>query len=142
MEKTKIIDAGKQLVNMIKMSVPIILGVVLLVGLVSKAIPQSFYSNLFTGINAIDAFIGSAIGSIAAGSPITSYIIGSELLNNGVSLVAVVAFILAWVTVGVVQFPAESLMLGRKFALARNITSFVTAIIISLLTVGTVWLIQ
>lgn len=121
---------------------PIILGVVLLIGLANAAIPRSFYANIFTGLGVIDSVIGSVIGSIAAGSPITSYLIGSELLENGVSLVAVVAFILAWVTVGVIQFPAESLMLGRKFALTRNLTAFFTAIIISLLTVSTLWLIQ
>ena len=139
---SRIKEASKQLVNMIKMVTPIILGVVLLIGLANTAIPRSFYANIFTGISTIDSVIVSVIGSVAAGSPITSYIIGSELLDNGVSLVAVVAFILAWVTVGVIQFPAESLMLGRRFALARNLTAFFTAIIISLLTVSTLWLIR
>ena len=65
----------------------------------------------------------------------TSYIIGGELLKNGVSLVAVMAFIVSWVTVGTVQLPAESLMLGRKFALLRNGISLIMAIAISVLTV-------
>ena len=65
----------------------------------------------------------------------TSYIIGGELLKNGVSLVAVLAFIVSWVTVGTVQLPAESLMLGRKFALLRNGISLIMAIAISVLTV-------
>ena len=65
----------------------------------------------------------------------TSYVIGGELLKNGVSLVAVMAFIVSWVTVGTVQLPAESLMLGRKFALLRNGISLIMAIAISVLTV-------
>ncbi len=65
----------------------------------------------------------------------TSYIIGGELLKNGVSLVAVLAFIVSWVTVGTVQLPAESLMLGRKFALLRNGISLIMAIAIAVLTV-------
>jgi len=66
---------------------------------------------------------------------LTSYIIGGELLKNGVSLVAVLAFIVSWVTVGTVQLPAESLMLGRKFALLRNGISLIMAIAIAVLTV-------
>jgi len=142
MANKKLKNAGQQLINMTKMVTPIILGVVLLVGLVNKAIPKSFFTTIFTGLLPLDAFIGSVIGSVAAGNPITSYIIGYELLSSGVALVAVVAFIIAWVTVGVVQFPAESLMLGKKFAFWRNLTSFITAIIISLLSIGTLWLIQ
>jgi hypothetical protein len=52
-------------------------------------------------------------------------------------MVAMTAFIVSWVTVGLVQLPAESLMLGRKFAFTRNIVSFITAIIIAILTVFT-----
>ena len=62
-------------------------------------------------------------------------IIGGELLAQGVSLVAVTAFLIAWVTVGVVQLPAESILLGRRFALLRNIISFVFSVIVAIITV-------
>ncbi len=74
---------------------------------------------------------------MAAGNPLTSYIIGGELQKNGIILAAVIAFILSWVTVGTVQLPAESLMLGKRFALVRNGISFVMAILVALLTVIT-----
>jgi len=83
----------------------------------------------------IDPFVGAVFGSILAGNPINSYIIGGELLRNGVSLFAVTAFIVAWVTVGVIQFPAESMMLGKRFAAVRNLTSFILCIIIAVVTV-------
>ncbi len=47
---------------------------------------------------------------------------------------AVTAFILAWVSVGIVQLPMESALFGKKFAITRNIVSFVTAMIIAALT--------
>ena len=81
--------------------------------------------------------IGALLGSVSAGNPITSYILAGEFLKQGVSLLAVTAFILAWVTVGLIQLPAESLMLGKKFAVARNTVSFVTAIAVAILTVVT-----
>ncbi len=127
--------AFKNLLNNIKSTLPVLVGVILLIAWVINAIPPYFYNKFFTGNNIIDSFLGSLIGSVAAGNPTSSYIIGMELLKQNVGLVAVTAFIISWVTVGVVQFPAEALLLGKKFALIRNTVSFFSAIIISILTV-------
>lgn len=129
-------NSAKQTLNSLKRSLLILVSVLLLVAFMINAIPKDFYSKIFTGNSVIDSIVGSIIGSISVGNPINSYIVGGELLDQGVSLAAVTAFILSWVTVGVVQLPAESLMLGRKFALYRNSISFVTAIVIALLTVS------
>jgi len=64
-----------------------------------------------------------------------SYIFAGELLKQGISLIAVTAFIVSWVTVGVIQIPAESAMLGKKFTLIRNISAFIFAIIVAIITV-------
>lgn len=47
-------------------------------------------------------------------------------------MLAVTALIVSWVTVGVVQLPAEALLLGRRFAIYRNLMCFLFAIMISL----------
>ncbi len=135
--KQSVIKAGKALGN----SIPVLLGVILLVSLVSTIIPTSAYSLLFKNNYLIDSFIGSSLGSVLAGNPITSYIIGGELLKQGVSLIAVTAFIVAWVTVGLVQLPAESMLLGKKFAITRNITAFIFSIIVAVITVMVVGLV-
>jgi len=111
-----------------------ILGVIMLVALFITAVPKSFYNIIFTGNKIIDPLLGAIFGSIAIGQPITSYIMGGELLNHGVSLIAVIAFILAWVSVGIIQLPAESMVFGKKFAIIRNLMSFVSALIIAVLT--------
>lgn len=113
---------------------PIIIGMVLLVGLINAVVPKSVFLYVFKGNLFIDSFIGSLVGSILAGNPITSFIIGGELLKVGISLIAVTAFIVAWVTVGIVQFPAEAMLLGKKFAAIRNITAFFLAILVGILT--------
>ena len=64
-----------------------------------------------------------------------SYIFAGELLKQGISLIAVTAFIVSWVTVGIVQIPAESAILGKRFTLIRNLTAFIFAIIVAILTV-------
>lgn len=134
-------EAFIKTLNSFKQVLLIILGVIMLVSLFITAVPKSFYTSIFTGNRVIDPLFGAIFGSIASGNPITSYIIGGELLKQGVSLIAITAFILAWVSVGLIQLPAESLMLGKRFAVTRNIISFVTAIMVAVLTISTLSLI-
>ena len=135
MESKEIRESGIKVWNSFKNVMPILTGVLLLVALFVKIVPKEIFAGLFTGNAVIDPFVGAVFGSILAGNPINSYIIGGELLRNGVSLFAVTAFIVAWVTVGVIQFPAESMMLGKRFAAVRNLTSFILCIIIAVVTV-------
>lgn len=113
---------------------PMILGTILLISFLSVLIPKSFYTRVFTKNIFLDPFIGSLIGSISAGNPVTSYIFGGEMLKQDVSLLAVTSFLVSWVTVGLIQLPAESAILGRKFALTRNITAFILAIVVAIIT--------
>lgn len=128
-------DALLQAASSLGKRLPAIFGTILLISLINTVIPKSFYATVFQKNEIMDSFIGSIFGSISAGNPITSYIIGGELLSQGVSLIAVTAFVVAWVTVGVVQFPAEMSILGKRFAIARNLTSFVFAVLVAFITV-------
>jgi uncharacterized membrane protein YraQ (UPF0718 family) len=114
---------------------PVFLGVILLLGLLRTYVSPRFLSSLFRGDKFLDTLMGSIFGSLSAGNPVTSYIIGGELLKEGISLFAVTAFIVAWVTVGVIQFPAEAAILGKRFAFIRNLTSFLFSVIVSAATV-------
>jgi len=128
--------------RMFASALPILAGMLGLVGLVVSLLPEQLSKNLFSGMPFLDALEGAAIGSIATGQAGVSYILGKGLLDAGVSLTAVTALILSWVTVGFVQLPAESLMLGRGFAIWRNTVSFLLVVPVSLLIVGTLrlWL--
>ncbi len=136
-KKENIIASFYKSLKSFGVSVPILLGVVLLLGLFKIYVSSELISSVFTGELFRDTALGSMIGSISAGNPITSYIIGGELLKDGVSLFAVTAFITAWVTVGVIQLPAEAAILGRRFALTRNALSFIFSILVALATVVT-----
>ncbi|MCD6381361.1 MAG: hypothetical protein J7L43_00070 [Candidatus Aenigmarchaeota archaeon] len=116
-------------------AVPILLGILILVSIANVAIPNNLYSRVFSGNFILDPIVGASVGSILAGNPVTSYVIGGEFLKQGVSMVSVIAFLVAWVTVGLVQLPAESLMLGKRFAITRNILSFILSIIVAVTTV-------
>ena len=114
---------------------PIVAGMLLLSSWLLTIMPQKITTALFSGNQFMDALLGVGIGSIAIGHPLASYVLGGELLDAGVSLFAVTAFIVSWVTVGVVQLPAEALILGKRFALYRNLISLFAAVGVAYLTV-------
>lgn len=129
--KQSIIKSAKMLWK----STPIILGTILLVSLISSIIPKSFYISVFSKNIILDSFVGSMVGSISMGTPIASYIFGGEMLEQGIGLIAVTSFLVAWVTVGIIQLPAESTILGKKFAIIRNFSAFILAIVVAIITV-------
>ncbi len=133
MSKQEIFEAVSKAVKSFWRLLPIILGTILLVSLFISLVPKSFYLSVFGKNSLLNSLIGGFVGSVSIGTPITSYIIGGELLKEGVSLIAVTAFLVSWVTVGIIQFPAESAILGKKFALLRNVTAFFLSIIIALI---------
>jgi uncharacterized membrane protein YraQ (UPF0718 family) len=137
MKNDKVKDALAKTISGFKKSFPDIVGVLLLVGIFLQLNFEEV-GRFFTGNSLLDALTGGLLGSFAAGNPVTSYIIGGELLDKGVSLIAVTAFLLSWVTVGLVQLPAEILIMGRKFALVRNLSSFVLAIAVAFAVVITI----
>ncbi len=133
--KDLIIQAIKSSVRQFVNLLPVLLGVVLLIGLFDAFVSRGLLLSIFSGNAAFDSLWGACIGSVFAGNPINSYIIGGELLEYGISLFAVTAFIVSWVTVGLVQLPAEIAAFGKKFALLRNGMCFVIAIPVAILTV-------
>lgn len=133
MKKDEVILAAKKTYNTIKVAVVIMAGVLLFISFFNPLL-QEFYPKIFTGNFLLDPIIGALAGSIAFGIPITAYITGGELLTAGVSLLAVTAFILAWTTVGVAMLPLEIKFLGKKFAIWRNVVTFILSIIIAILT--------
>ena len=124
--------SSNQFINLL----PMLVGVVLLIGLFNAFASKELLSYLFSGNRALDTLWGACFGSIFTGNPINSYIIGGELLEYGVGLCAVTALIMAWVTVGLAQLPAEISALGSRFALVRNAISFALSIAIAFATVG------
>jgi uncharacterized membrane protein YraQ (UPF0718 family) len=121
---------------------PLLLGIIGLVGLFQVLVTPAMIASLFQGNPLLDTLIGTLTGSVAAGNPIVSYLIGGELLEQGISLYAVSAFILSWVTLGLIQLPAEIEIFGGRFTLYRNILSFIFCMFIAGLTAITMQVIS
>ena len=124
-----------------KKALPIMFGMLLLLNLLDPWL-KDLYGFIFSGNYIWDPLIGALLGSVSAGMPITAYIISGELLKQGVTLLAVSAFALTWTTVSVAFLPLEASMLGRKFAVTRNVLNFIFAIIISILVVYSIKLVH
>jgi hypothetical protein len=121
-----------------KTVMPMLTGVLLLVSLLHQFFKNN-YQHWFSGNLILDPFIGAIAGSISFGMPVTSYVVGGELLHAGVSLLAVTAFIMSWTTVGLIMIPLEAsaLGIGMRFAIIRNILNFIFALIVAISTVST-----
>lgn len=112
--------------------VPRLIGVVLLLGLFRGLVDEQTLLELLSGSTFPNALWGATLGSILVGNPVNSYVIGENLLGSGAGMAGSVALMMAWVTVGVIHFPLESSALGRRFALARNLSAFAVAILFGL----------
>ena len=117
---------------------PLLLGIIGLVGLFQVLVTPKMLAALFKGNGVIDTLIGTLAGATAPGNPVVSYLLGGELLKQGISLYAVSAFVISWVTLGLTQLPAEVEVFGGRFTLHRNILAFVFTMLIATLTTLTV----
>jgi len=116
---------------------PNIVAIIFLSGLLMEFLPLDKLSCFLGRGFFVDGLVGAGIGSISASNPLVSYVLGGELLEQGVSLMAVTAMLVSWVTVGSIQLPAEIQTFGARFALVRNGISFLFALVIAFLVLIT-----
>ncbi|MCH9740494.1 MAG: permease [Epsilonproteobacteria bacterium] len=116
---------------------PMLLGVIGLIGIMQTYITPDILSKLFGYNLYADIGTGTLIGAISSGNPAASYIIAEGLLDQGVTLYAVTAFILAWVTLGIVQLPAEASVFGMRFSVYKNLLTLISTMLVAYFTVIT-----
>jgi uncharacterized membrane protein YraQ (UPF0718 family) len=114
---------------------PMMIGIILLLGLIKEFITFDKIGQAFTQNAFLDTGIGAFMGSIFAGNSMNSYIIARELQAIGVSLFAITSFLVAWVTVGILQAPLEADIFGKSFAVKRNVYSAVFSMAVAFVTV-------
>ncbi|MCK5835701.1 MAG: hypothetical protein KAH09_00420, partial [Desulfobacula sp.] len=134
-EPNHILDAGRKTAKQFFSMMPVLAGVILLMGLIPIFLTKTLVLSAFSGNPLKDTFLGAFMGSLFTGNPINSYVIGQSLLEMGGSLFGVCALMMTWVSVGLVQLPAEITALGLRFALIRNLAAFMVAILTSILVV-------
>jgi predicted Fe-Mo cluster-binding NifX family protein len=114
---------------------PVLLGVIMIMGLLQTFLSEELILNIFSNNPLVDTIIGTFTGSIFAGNPINSYIIGESLLKLGSGWAGACALMLSWVSIGLVQMPAEAQAMGLRFTFVRYGAAFIITVAASLLTV-------
>lgn len=109
-----------------------IIGIIFIIGLVLTFIPPESIKSVLGSTNTFLATIVAAIaGSVTLIPAFVAFPLVGSFVNVGASIVPAVAFLTTLTMVGVVTFPLEKKEFGLKFALTRNILSFISALFIA-----------
>ena len=133
-DKKKTMRSIKMAVGMMKGLVGQVVAILLLIGLLLTFIPPELITKYLSGTNTIMATVISAlVGAITLIPAFVAFPLAGSLADAGLGVVPLVSFITTLTMVGFVTLPLEKREFGLKFALSRNILSFVFAILIALL---------
>jgi len=122
--------AGGSLVKL----VPLLVAIFALIGLFQVFVPAPLIERQLGAASGWAALLtGGLLGAVAIGPPLAAFPLAGSLLDSGAWPPAVAAFIVSWVSVGVVTLPFEAEVFGARYALTRNAVSFLAALLIGLL---------
>lgn len=119
--------------NLIQNSIRIFT-IFVIIGILQNFLSKESIGNFllkFSGLKGI--LTGELVGSIMMGPVATGYPIGSYLLENGGTIALVTSFLASWVMIGIISISLEIKNFGKKFAIARNLSAFISIIIIALI---------
>lgn len=123
-------QAGKASLTML----PLLAAVFGLVGLFQEFLPPQLVSEWLGEASGFGGLLlGAGAGAIAIGPPLAAYPLAGTLLEAGAWPPTIAAFILSWISVGIITLTFEAQVFGARFALARNAISFLAAMLCGLL---------
>ena len=124
-------QALKGALKNLMMIAPMLLAIIGLIGLFKTYITPEMLKTLFNGSALHDMLVGIGVGGVSVGQPFLSYLVGGELLDNGASFYGVTAFILSFVTLGVVQLPLSFSIFGLRFTLIQNVLALLFSFVLA-----------
>ena len=112
---------------------PSILSVILLIGIMYGLFSDKI-ALFFGQESGVIGFVTIALfGSVIHMPALLAFPLAGSFLSEGASISAVAAFITTLTMIGIVTLPLEIKTMGKKFAIYRNLISFVLALIIAAL---------
>jgi len=119
--------------SLVKM-LPLLAAIFALIGLFQVFVPPALIEQRLGEASGLMALLmGGGLGAVAIGPPLAAFPLAGSLLDAGAWPPAVAAFIVSWISVGVLTLPFESEVFGFRYALLRNLIAFVSALLIGLL---------
>jgi len=109
---------------------PLLLAIFGLVGLFEQFFPAELIESILGQRSpGFSLLLGGLLGAVSIGPPLASYPLAGSLLAEGAWPPAVAAFILSWISVGVVTLPFEARIFSWRFALLRNGLTLLAALL-------------
>ncbi|MEJ2200591.1 MAG: hypothetical protein P8X63_06210 [Desulfuromonadaceae bacterium] len=125
--------AGKSLLRL----TPMLAAIFGLIGLFQVFVPAALIEHWLGAASSWGAlFMGGLIGAVAIGPPVAAFPLAGSMLAAGAWPAAAAAFVVSWISVGIVTLPFEAQVFGLRFALARNVIAFAAALLTGLLLGG------
>ena len=119
--------------------IPLLLAIFALIGLFQEFVPPEMIRSWLGADNHLLALLnGGLVGAVAIGPPVAAFPIAGSFIETGAWPPAAAAFIVSWVSVGVMTMPVEAHVFGWRFTLWRNLITFIAALFIGLLIGGLV----
>jgi uncharacterized membrane protein YraQ (UPF0718 family) len=132
-DKDKTTKALKMAFGMGRSMVISIFSIIFLIGLILTFITPEMISGVIAKHSTmLSTIICALFGTITLIPAFIAFPIVGTFIDAGVSIMPAVAFLTTLTMVGIVTFPLEKQEFGLKFAVTRNLMSFVFAIIIAL----------
>lgn len=111
---------------------PSILAIILVVGLIIGFVPPRWIAQIIgENSGALGVAIASLLGAVLFVPVIIAFPLAKSMLDMGAGTMATAAFITTLTMVGFVFLPLEIKELGKRFAIARNASSFAAAVAIA-----------
>jgi uncharacterized membrane protein YraQ (UPF0718 family) len=131
--KDKTVKAMKRSKAMMGSMMGQIVAIIFLIGLVLAFVPTETIRTVLGGDTPLrSTLLGAAIGSVTLIPAFVAFPLIGSMISAGAVIVPAVAFLTTLTMVGVVTFPLERREFGKKFAISRNVLSFVLAMGIAL----------
>ncbi len=106
--------------NLLLQILPLLIFAFIIAGMIQVLIPKELISKwVGTESGFCGILIGSALGGLMPGGPITSLPVAAGLLRVGASIGTMVAFLTGWSLLALTRLPMEIGIMGWKFALIR-----------------------
>ena len=126
-EKTKkaLLKAWKSLKNLL----PMLLGVIFLIGLMLSIMDAKLISKIIGGESGFyGVMLASLVGSITLIPGFIAFPTAALLLTGGAGYIQIAAFVQTLMMVGIVTLPMEIKYFNKKVAILRNVISLVLSI--------------
>ena len=132
--RPKTIESLQVAARSLRMQLPLLVAIFGLVGLFQEFLtPEQVQQTMGAANGLISLLLGGLLGAVSIGPPLAAYPLAGSMLDAGAWPPAVAAFIVSWISVGIVTLPFEASVFSLRFALLRNGVNFGLALLIGLL---------